>query len=358
MALKNNIHLNSRNQNTINVFYLSIFHSINDAILILNKKGEIIDANKTATKLLRKSFSALKKTPLTSIFIRDNSNNCFKLLQAIKSSKNNFHCKNFITVNKVIYFPASIELTKFVSEFDSKNYFIMEIKDISNQIINEVKERNLIISAQEEERCRLSADLHDSLGQEINAVKTYVAVMGKMNSNEPQFKEAIDECTTILLKATKLISELCFNLMPKSLEKGNLLYAIEELVVKLSKVYKVKYNFPNFDIKLSKENQVNLFRIIQEFISNSIKHSECNTITIYIQETSKGLVIKLKDDGKGFNIKTIKKGNGIYNIQSRLISIQTEYKFISTKNKGTELVIKFSDQKNKNTNSRRSQSSS
>lgn len=358
MALKHNTNLKTVNQSKLSTYYLSIFHSMNDAILILNKKGEIIDANKAATKLLRKSFNTIKKTSLKSLFIRDNSNNYDKLIQILKASKNHFFCENFITVNNVIFFPASLELTKFTSEFDAQNYFIMEIKDISSQIINELKEKNLIISAQEEERRRLSADLHDSLGQEINAVKTYVSVMGKMNSNEPQFKEAIDECTAILLKATKLISELCFNLMPKSLEKGNLLYAIEELVVKLSKVYKVKYNFPNFDIKISKENQVNLFRIIQEFISNSIKHSECNTITINIQETNKGLVIKLKDDGKGFNIKTIKKGNGIYNIQSRLISIQTEYKFTSNKDKGTELIIKFSDQKNQNTTSRRPQSSS
>ena len=129
--------------------------------------------------------------------------------------------------------------------------------------------------------------------------------------------------------------------MPKSLEKGGFILACNELIVKLNNICKINYNFPNFELNLSLENQTILYRIIQEFLSNSIKHSNCTKIDFKIEKTKKNVHLYIGDNGKGFDMNIVAKGNGLHNILSRIEVLQVKHNFISELKKGTSLSLYF-----------------
>jgi signal transduction histidine kinase len=130
--------------------------------------------------------------------------------------------------------------------------------------------------------------------------------------------------------------------MPRSLEEGSLVEAIEELVKRLQLVCDIEFIYSNKILNLNKENKINLYRIIQEFVNNSMKHAANSRIEIHMSVNQNSINLLLKDNGKGFDIGQSKFGKGIYNIKSRINALNAEHNFVSELNKGTylELFIK------------------
>ena len=160
-----------------------------------------------------------------------------------------------------------------------------------------------------------------------------------MDASSEAYIEALETCKSLLNNSVQAVRDICFDLMPKSLETGGLFFACSELIVKLKQVCVIEYNFPNFEISLSKENQTILYRIIQEFLSNSIKHSECTKIKFSIIHTKNKIQIRLGDNGKGFDMYKVIKGNGLHNIISRIEVLQIKHDFKSELKKGTSLKL-------------------
>ena len=105
--------------------------------------------------------------------------------------------------------------------------------------------------------------------------------------------------------------------------------------------YKSEGNFDN----LNSEIEIVIFRIVQEFINNSIKHSKAKNVTIVTKiNGDNNFFIELKDDGVGFNLKKLKPntdGRGINNLKTKVNAFQGEYSLTSKENEGTRLKITF-----------------
>ena len=96
----------------------------------------------------------------------------------------------------------------------------------------------------------------------------------------------------------------------------------------------------NFDeCDFNDAESLNIFRIIQEFTNNSIKHSKGDLISIEFKKDSRSIQIHLKDNGVGFKMSKIKAGLGLGNMQNRLVFGQFKSEFIETNGKGTYLKI-------------------
>ena len=92
----------------------------------------------------------------------------------------------------------------------------------------------------------------------------------------------------------------------------------------------------------SYEKKSILFRVTQEFLQNSIKHSDCETIFVSLQKTEKYIILLLKDDGKGFDSTIAKSGIGLKNMKKRTEIIGGSFTMLSREFFGTELIIKIS----------------
>jgi PAS domain S-box-containing protein len=319
-------------------YFSNIFDSVSSSLIVFSPKAIITDVNLSAEKTFQKQKKELVGKDLRKIIDFEGVFGKTSMVEIIKTQK---EFEVFISTSTGLRIPYLCSISGFIDNHKGHQNYLLKANDISEQKERDIIEKKLVINAIEKERIRLSNDMHDSLGQEINAVRLYLNSIACMDATSDTYKEAIETCKSLLNHSVETVRDICFDLMPKSLEKGGFILACNELIVKLNNICKINYNFPNFELNLSLENQTILYRIIQEFLSNSIKHSNCTKIDFKIEKTKKNVHLYIGDNGKGFDMNIVVKGNGLHNILSRIEVLQVNHNFNSELKKGTSLSLYF-----------------
>ena len=142
-----------------------------------------------------------------------------------------------------------------------------------------------------------------------------------------------------LIDAARSISH---SLYPVNLESVGLVLYVEELITNLSHKINISLQvMPGYE-KKDLFVEVQLYRIIQEFTTNVIKHSTATDLWIYIKDYPENMAVVISDNGQGFDYEQVKKGMGIKNIESRIKSMNATHKWKKTfLHKGSRLIIKI-----------------
>lgn len=213
---------------------------------------------------------------------------------------------------------------------------IIQEKDLQFQAeIEHQKELTLEnIKGQEDERKRIAISVHDDIGNRLNILSLW------LNNLEPENQEAskkvITSQITELIDSTRNISH---SLYPVNLEKLGLVLYLQELVTSLSNNLNL---ILNIDSKYEKKDiftEVQIYRVIQEFTTNVLKHSNANEVIVYIRKHKKNLTIILSDNGESFDYQKASKGMGLKNIESRIVSVKGFYKWKNRIGFGSRLII-------------------
>lgn len=209
-----------------------------------------------------------------------------------------------------------------------------------NAWMNKVKIR-AEINTLEKERKRIATDLHDELGPILSAVRIQI--------NHLQLEKEEDK--KIIMFANKHIDdilaktrEISYNLLPNTLVRKGLVKAVQEYISKLRETHELGITFVGSDIELPIETSVNIYRIIQEIIHNTIKHAEAVQLVVSLEKSGNKLILMTADDGKGFDydgkIET-SEGLGLMNLQSRAEILNAKFNFRSIPGYGTQYVIEI-----------------
>jgi signal transduction histidine kinase len=227
-------------------------------------------------------------------------------------------------------------------------FILLAYKLFTERIIKEKKrqhdlemqhQKNIALEGtliQEEERKRMAVLIHDDIGNRLNILSLWIHNLDAENKEATE--KIISKQISELIDSARSIS---YSLYPVNLEKLGLILYIEELITNLSKTIKITLNVNSEYQKKDIFTEVQLYRIIQEFTTNVIKHSTATEITIYIRDTPKSLTMVIIDNGNSFEYNQVKKGMGIKNIESRLQSLDAVYKWKNTIGKRTQLIIKI-----------------
>lgn len=187
------------------------------------------------------------------------------------------------------------------------------------------------IKTQEKERKRIAADLHDAL-----IGKLMVLQMSKqVNADEKDTIHLVDECITVA-------RSISHDLSPPLLEYTTLQDLISDLLHPWKE--KIIINIKNdirSDYDYTNEFKIQLIRIIQELITNILKHAEATEIQCVYRQTKKRLILQIKDNGKGYDTKKSEKGLGLNNIETRVQYLKGCYHLKSKVNKGTTALFLF-----------------
>ncbi len=176
-----------------------------------------------------------------------------------------------------------------------------------------------LLDGQEQERSRIARDLHDGLGGLLSGTKLQLSLAGEPENKDFQLK--MDKGIKHLDMAVDELRRVAHNLTPDLLEKYGLLEALKDYAARMSnQELEVDVQFLHYENKLSSEQQLIIYRIIQELVNNAIKHANPSQIIIQIVEEEKQYHITVEDDGIGFDNSMIKnnKTAGLFNIQSRV----------------------------------------
>ncbi len=204
----------------------------------------------------------------------------------------------------------------------------------------------LILQGQEEERKRLSQELHDGVGQMLSAMKFLLESLPA--SSGPQRKRLID-AKSLMKSIIQEVRRVSFNLTPSSLSDFGLVPAIHKFCEEIDAVTKTDIQFMNetrFINRLDASVETNLYRIIQEAVNNALKYAKSSKITVKFNHTMRVLNISIADDGKGFNYHRVEKsghfekaGHGIFNMKERAAYIGGTLEIKTEIEKGTKILV-------------------
>jgi two-component system, NarL family, sensor kinase len=229
--------------------------------------------------------------------------------------------------------------------FSSKKIIKIGIEKKKLAVLHQTELANAIIITQEEERKRIAQNLHDDISSKLNMIAINNHLLQTADLPEDQ-KEALSESVIRLINnALDSSHRIAHDLLPAVLQNFGLHHAIIELCKEASsgKMVFIDYqNNINF-LTIAFEKHLHIFRILQELINNSLKHSKTKNIKIFFTEKKDSFLLQYLDYGIGFDPINLKKskGLGMKNIESRVNFINATMHIQTNENKGFEFVLKF-----------------
>jgi signal transduction histidine kinase len=316
-------------------YFLSIFNEVDSILLIASENGDIHDRNKVADAYLK---TESEKLNIQDVLIL-NEEEVADILEKLRVVPGFRYAGEGKLLCKETVIDVTVKIN-FLRINQNEESYIITLNDISELIKKDRELVKAIITTQEQERNRLAQDLHDDIGQQLSGLKMFMQVLSNKQGQEGG-KEILNTCVNLVDAIADEIRSVCFNLMPRTLNELGIEKALELLLEKTIPHKTIDFRLlcnqdnPNLD----KDFEVNVFRIIQEFVNNSIRHSECSLVTISVIITLHHYEINLSDNGKGFDKKHKKNGMGLLNIATRSKFIQGETQWTIKKGKGVHLRI-------------------
>lgn len=241
-----------------------------------------------------------------------------------------------------------IVITVILFIYFSRKKFIareLEINKLKLKTQNEVI--NAMIKTQENERSRIARDLHDSFGSKLSTIKNYLENLKGINANsetEPLYDVAIDTCNNLYNNARRI----SHNMTPVEIE----VIGLHNTIIELCKGFENNSSSTEVFLKsqlvqsrinsLDKDIQIHLYRILQELLVNSQKHSKAKKIFLEFDENRNNqLIFNYNDNGKGSNksLSDIQSGLGMQNILIRCRIIGATYELNTAEGKGFEFNL-------------------
>lgn len=200
-----------------------------------------------------------------------------------------------------------------------------------------------ILNAEENERKRISGELHDGLGQMFSAIKMNLSAMvNDLNFKDKQSEEMFGKTLNLVDESCKEVRSISHQMAPNVLLKSGLATAVRDFINKID-ARKLKIHLETFGLqdRLDQNIETVLYRVIQETVNNVIKHSGANALDIQLTKDQDGINVMIEDNGKGFDTSSIEKmeGIGLKNIRSRVEYLKGTVDFSSRLGAGTLVAI-------------------
>ena len=198
-----------------------------------------------------------------------------------------------------------------------------------------------ILETEEKERSRIAKDLHDGIVQDLTAIKLDINSM--VQEAPENLQTQLNKILSNVDVTSKEVREISYQMMPVTLRELGLLKAIEELLNRSLPKKNIQFEFDSFGIeeRLSEKIETTVYRICQELINNTIKHSQATNVSLLLQLKNNMLQLTYEDDGVGFNSSTVKKGIGLNSLNSRIEMVKGSLEFDATETNGTTAYIRI-----------------
>lgn len=233
------------------------------------------------------------------------------------------------------------------------NAIVVNLRDITDRRVAEEMLRQLpirIINAQETERRRVARDLHDSVNQILSSVKFRLeSVDEKVHRKDDALRIEVANAKLSLEKAMQEVRRISRNLRPSELDDLGVIPAVRSMCEEFKEVTKIDVDlkFSRLPETLSPEIEVTMYRIIQEALNNTAKHSEASRLSIHCAKDRSSLTIRIKDNGKGFDQHDPamnapeNSGTGLLNMKERAAFIGGTVSIRSSPRKGMEIKVQL-----------------
>lgn len=332
-------------------FLASIVETSNDSIITIDLDFEITSWNKAAEALYGYPASEAIGKKLTTLTLPKDFNKLLEKIERIKASKE----IEVFESERVGKDKAHMILEVVVSPVNDEDGNIIGMSTIARDLtVRRLAEKAMhdkdvlhrLIIAQEDERSRISRDLHDELGQQLTALR-FALERAKGVCTDEITSASIASIIEIAETIDSSLDFLAWELRPALLDGVGLAAAIENYLTQWSHHAGVAIELRTSDLgksRLTPSVETNLYRILQESLNNVHKHARAKCVNVILERRDDLIVLIISDDGSGFSLRSKKKrsqGLGLTGMRERAALIGGTLELESAPNAGTTVHVKL-----------------
>ena len=262
----------------------------------------------------------------------------WRVIEEVSRRKMQVNLKRLLAGKEVIPFADPDLEASFKSLSGKLNLLTEAVQKAENQSL--VKEEEII----EKERKRIARDLHDTVSQELFAAHMILSGVSQqaLKLDREKMQTQLQSVAAILETAQKDLRVLLLHLRPVELEEKSLIEGIQILLKELEGKSDLKVSLKQNVSKLPKKIEEHIFRILQELISNTLRHAQASCLDVYLYQTDVELQLKVVDNGIGFQLGGLDDlSYGLRNIKERVEDMAGTVQLLTAPKQGLAVDIRI-----------------
>jgi signal transduction histidine kinase len=220
-----------------------------------------------------------------------------------------------------------------------------ELIQTQQKLIVEMKQNEQLLVERQSMRNKIAKDLHDDVGATLSGIVMH-SHLSTQNIQEHKQEAVLSSLKLIQDSAYGMVgrlSDIVWTVNPMHDELAKIIERLQEyaFTVAVAKGIEVQIqnNLNQQTVKLLMNQRKSIYLIAKEAINNAVKYSEATQLTITVEQVNGTFMLEVADNGKGFDVQHVKKGNGLINIEERAAEISADLKVHSVEGKGTTVSI-------------------
>ena len=213
---------------------------------------------------------------------------------------------------------------------------------------NKLQQVILIRETEEHERLRIAKDIHDDFGSGLTKINFLSEVISQKTAHLPEVSNSSKAVTETAKSMIGNMRDLIWALNPENATIANVVARMREYATDYLEDFNINITFEiQEDLSqtpITKESHRELFMVVKEILNNISKHSKATTVCFSVSFSQDNFMVSIRDNGIGFNLKSINKGNGLNNIKNRIEGIGGSID-VRSDSRGTEICFSISNEK-------------
>ncbi len=328
--------------------FRSVFDSASEGLLVLDREGRVVQSNPAACEMLGAAPAGRAVVELLAAGHEQLVDDLHKQISEVGTAS-----AELITRARGDDPPLELEARGAALDLDGEPHVLAMLTDQSE--LHEAVRRHAqlsrkVLMAQEEERARVSRDLHDELGQILTALRLEIAwLRKKANAADagPEVSQACDSAVEMVQKAAEELRHICKGLRPPLLDDLGLEPALRLLVEDVGEwsglAIGYKAHMDEGEQAVPPEVGLCTYRILQESLNNITRHSGARHVNIIVSESEDEVVLTVYDDGCGFDpsARDARKGSGIAGMRERAYLVNGSLHIRTEPHQGTRVTLRI-----------------
>ena len=333
--------------------YRDLFNSTPIGLYRTTPEGSILDANATMLKILGyPDRNTLLQAKSLETYVDPDDRKQFQLLLEEQGFVHDFTvrlCRHdgksiWVSINTTIVHDSDRQITYYegaMADISARKASEEQIHELSQQLMQ----------AQEDERQMISHELHDTVGQDLSVAKMACdLIYNELLNKRPPEAHRIKEICEALQKTILDVRNMAYDLRPPVLEELGLVEAIYRFCEDFTQMWGIPVDFQSAglkNLKLDYAIQINLYRLVQEGLTNIRKHAAAGRVTLKLAAAFPNIILRVEDNGRGFDVKARaaaagqEKRMGLRSMQERATLLNGKMNLQSKPGRGTKVIIKL-----------------
>ncbi len=310
-----------------------------EPLIVIDQSGNILQLNGPASVQLGKPAAALIGTSLWLSYPRERVGHHRTILNEVFSTGRpaTFLEENGGRWQEYLFLPLP-------AKNGTAEFAVLHIRDVTHQVsVEEALKRAVLrlATVEEDERRRISRDLHDDIGQRMTALILELhAASQAAESGDGEAASHTENAARILEDAMKQIRQIAYQLHPPSLDA----MPLEEVLAAFCSSFaqstglKIEFSAQEGLPAMGEVEATAFYRFVQEGLANAAKHSGATSVWISVDCSDEAISISLEDNGRGFDVRETPFGMGLAGIRERILGLDGSFEIDSAPGKGTRLA--------------------